>query len=444
MNPAGFLADMKSGSRILAHALPETRLEAFTQFSREGIRWHEVGGLPKSQVIDGLRDLGIEAGLSDGDIQAALANAVENPFVPKPPVSSSSLYTPRAPSPSASSQDRLVIRRASEITPQPIKWLWPGRMALGKVTIVAGEPGLGKSQLTCAITATVTKGGRWPNEEGVSPTGSVIILSAEDDCADTIRPRLDAAGADAAKVLIVSAVQTSDGKGRRSFNLQADLTALEHEIDRAGDVLLVVIDPVSSYLGKVDSHRNAELRAVLEPLGEMAARLGVAVIAVTHLNKSGAGSPNNRFIGSIAFVAAARAAFVVVRDGDDPERRLLLPTKNNVGPEGHGVAFRIGLMETPGGIIAPMVIWDGIASVTAEEALASHSGKTAPASSQRDAETFLRELLGDGVMPTRRIKSEATDAGLSWATIRRAKDALGINASKTALDGGWVWSLPKN
>jgi RecA-family ATPase len=140
----------------------------------------------------------------------------------------------------------------------------------------------------------VTTGGYWPGNETTAPLGSVIILSAADDAADAIVPRLEAAGADVSKVHIVSAVRDENGKGRRSFNLQRDLQLLEQKIERIGDVCLVVIDPVSSYLGKVDSHRNAELRAVLEPVGEMASRLGVAVLSVTHLSKGGGASANSR------------------------------------------------------------------------------------------------------------------------------------------------------
>ena len=176
----------------------------------------------------------------------------------------------------------LVVRRASEITPEPIEWLWPGRIAIGKQTMIFGEPGLGKSQLTAFLAAATTTAGQWPYNEGQAPLGSVIILSAEDDAADTIRPRLDAAGADATRVLIVSAVRSDDGKGRRTFNLQADLDLLEQEITKAGDVQLVIIDPISSYMGKTDSHKNSDVRGVLEPVGEMAARLRVAVVTVTH------------------------------------------------------------------------------------------------------------------------------------------------------------------
>jgi putative DNA primase/helicase len=150
----------------------------------------------------------------------------------------------------------LFVRRASEIRPEPIEWLWPNRVAIGKQTMIVGEPGLGKSQLTAFMAAAITTGGQWPCNEGQAPLGSVIILSAEDDAADTIRPRLDAAGADPTRVLIVSAVRSDDGKGRRTFNLQADLDLLEQEIAKAGDMRLVIIDPISSYMGKTDSHRS--------------------------------------------------------------------------------------------------------------------------------------------------------------------------------------------
>ena len=149
-----------------------------------------------------------------------------------------------------SGKSSLVIRCMADIEPEKIEWLWPCRIAIGKQTLIGGEPGLGKSQITAALAAAVTTGGEWPCNEGRAPRGSVIILSAEDDASDTIRPRLDAAGANVRGVHLISAVRQKDGTGRRSFNLQADLGALENEIAHIGNVRLVIIDPVSSYLGQ--------------------------------------------------------------------------------------------------------------------------------------------------------------------------------------------------
>ncbi len=239
-------------------------------------------------------------------------------------------------------------------------------------------------------------------------------------------------------------MKAEDGKGRRSFSLQADLLLLEIEIQRIGDVKLIIIDPVSSYLGKVDSHKNAELRAVLEPIGEMASRLGVAVLSVTHLSKGGGNGANNRIIGSIAFVAAARAAFVVCRDPNDGERRLFLPTKNNVGPEGTGLGFRVGAQVTTSGIVAPAIFWDTLpVTMNADEVLSATSvfpPREAPA--RNAAEDFLRNLLRGGALPVAEVQSEAKAAGMAWATVRRAKDTMHLVASKSGLDGGWQWSMP--
>jgi hypothetical protein len=204
-----------------------------------------------------------------------------------------------------------------------------------------------------------------------------------------------------------------------------------------------VIDPVSAYLGKVDSHNNAELRAVLEPIGEMASRLGVAALAITHLNKSGGGPANSRFMGSIAFVAAARAAFIVSRDPDDNERRLFMPTKNNIGPEGTGLGFRVGIQVTPSGILAPAIFWDTIpVTRTADEVVAWSGARGGTA--RDEAQDLLRGILASGSVPTKDIQAEAKAAGLSWATIRRAKDRIGVRAAKTGPDGCWVWSLAKD
>ena len=200
----------------------------------------------------------------------------------------------------AMTKTRILYRCASEIAMEPVQWIWPGRVALGKHTCIAGEPGTGKSKLTIDLAARVSMGAPFPCGEGVAPQGSVIILSAEDSDGDTVVPRLHAAGADLGRVNTVKVVEADEG-GRRAFNLQADLDALGRMIVKLGDVQLVVIDPISTYLGRgLDSHRNSDVRGVLEPLSEMAERLGVAIVSVTHFSKSAVGNvPKalHRFIG---------------------------------------------------------------------------------------------------------------------------------------------------
>ena len=175
----------------------------------------------------------------------------------------------------------LISRKANLIPPEKVDWLWPGRLARGKQTCFAGEPGTGKSQLSISIIAAITTGGDWPCGEGRAPIGNAIILSAEDGAADTIVPRLMAAGADLDRVHIISAVRNPGRGDNRTFNLQTDIELLERKIAEIGEVGIVNIDPVSSYLGKIDSHKNSEVRSVLEPLSEMADRTRVAILSVT-------------------------------------------------------------------------------------------------------------------------------------------------------------------
>ena len=164
-------------------------------------------------------------------------------------------------------KSNLIVTRASDVQPERIRWLWQDRIPLGKPTVFAGDGGIGKTMLLIMIAACVSRGRTWPCDEGKAPCGSVVILSAEDDPADTIVPRLIAADADCERVHIVSAVRRDDDKGNRSFDLQTDLQSLEAKLAEIGDVVLVIIDPVSSYLGKgTDSHSNSDVRRVLEPV----------------------------------------------------------------------------------------------------------------------------------------------------------------------------------
>jgi putative DNA primase/helicase len=342
----------------------------------------------------------------------------------------------------------LVSLCAAEIAPEPIEWVWPGRLARGKHTCTAGEPGVGKSQLTIAIVAVVTTGGEWPCGEGRAPLGSVIILSAEDGAADTIIPRLVAAGADLRLVHIVPAVRNADGT-RRAVDLQHDLDLIEKEIARIGNVVLVIVDPVSSYLGKADSHKNSEVRGVLEPLSEMAERMRVAILSVTHFSKTGANNTTkalHRFIGSIAFTGAPRAAFAVIEDAEHEGRRLFLHAKNNLARAAQGLAFRLEQCLLDEGIVASRILWEAEpVSITANDALAAEAAGTESRTAKADAMDFLQGALADGPRPAAEMNSMAREHGLTAKAIRTAREALRVKIDRDGFGPGSksLWSLPE-
>ena len=296
--------------------------------------------------------------------------------------------------------------------------------------------------MSVAIAATISTGSEWPCDEGRAQLGSVIVLSAEDGAADTIVPRLTAAGANLDRIHIVSAV--GNEKSRRGFDLKADLDELEKKIAEIGDVVLIVIDPISSYMGRTDSHKNTEVRGVLEPIAEMAQRTRVAVCSVTHFSKPNSGKATkalHKFIGSIAFVAAARAAFAVIEDPNDKDRRLFLHAKNNLAEPPPGLAFRLEQVMVGEDIVTSRIDWDPEPiTTTADEALAA-DGKSDLAIAE--AEDFLQTLLADGPVPSKEVAVEAQEAGIAKATLRRAKASLDIKSYKDGMKGGWFCALPK-
>lgn len=344
------------------------------------------------------------------------------------------------------------VVRLCDVRPEPIRWLWPGRIARGALTVIAGHPGLGKSQLALAIAAHVTRGAPWPVNGAACEQGDVLLLTAEDDIAHTIRPRLDAAGADASRIHVVEAVRDLGRDGRpvrRGFSLTTDVERLEAVLDARPNALAVIVDPVSAYLNGVDTHRNADVRAALAPLAEVAARRGVAVIAVSHLNKIGAGESLLRVNGSLAFVAAARAVWFVMEDPGDSGRRLLLPAKNNLAPPAGGLAFRVVPHALPGGIETSRIEWDTQpVALSADDVMRASAGELEAGRSAVDsAADFLRELLESGPVPAQAVRAATEGAGISWSAVRRARERAGIVVRK---EGGrlgerqqkWVWSLP--
>jgi len=335
----------------------------------------------------------------------------------------------------------LHFDRIADVQPEAVQWIWPGRFARGKLTLIGGDPGIGKSQITIDSTARITKGGTWP-DGGRAAIGSVIMLSAEDSAKDTLRPRLEAAGADLERVHALKAVIAEDKQ--RTFNLQADLTALGEKVRAIGDVSLVIIDPITSYMGKIDSHQTTDVRGVLEPLAAFAEKFNVAVLAITHPPKASQAKALHAITGSLAFVAAARLVFIAVEEPETSSgRRLLLAVKNNLGPPAAGLGFHLVQRIVSNGIVASHITWDSTpVTTTADQALAASStGTTAQALDEAD--DFLRDELAAGPRAVREIKASALGAGIAWRTVRRAQQKLGIKPHKAGLKEGWKWTLPK-
>jgi hypothetical protein len=331
----------------------------------------------------------------------------------------------------------LVFTSLDSVQPEPVQWVWERRVARRKLTLVAGDPGIGKSQVGNDIIARTTTGRAWP-DGGKAPLGRCLVLSAEDGVADTIRPRLEAAGADLSMVEVLTAVVSDDGK-RRSFSLQQDLEALERKVRATDDVVLVKIDPITSYMGSgVDSHRTTDVRAVLEPVATFAERNNVAVLAVTHPPKAAQQKAIHAFTGSLAFAAAARIALLAVEE-PETDRRLLLSVKNNIGPEAAGIAYRLEQRTVTNNVVGSHVVWDTEpVTMSANEAMRSAgSGESKVA----EAEELLREELADGPVPADEIIAKAARVEISEKTLRRAKKRLGINATKGDFFGGWKWEL---
>lgn len=342
----------------------------------------------------------------------------------------------------ADSRPRMT-RPLAEIEAEPIRWLWPNRVALGKLTLIAGDPKLGKSLLTADLTARITAGLPWPVDGTKPPGGSVIFASAEDDAADTIRPRLEAAHADISRVHIMESVMEADSDSlevrERLFNLKQDIQRLNEELQAIGDVVAIVIDPVTAYLGGKNSYKTSSMRELLAPLAKLASEHGVAVIAVTHLNKNSSGSDNPlyRVTDSLAFTAAARSCWLLAKDKGDDTRRLVLPIGSNIAPDIGGLAYRIDTAETRVGTM-PVIDWEPDAvMVDASEALQPESEER---TERQEAADWLRELLWDGRMTAAEVQKAARSAGFSVRTVQRARKLAGVETKREGFgQGGKFW-----
>lgn len=317
----------------------------------------------------------------------------------------------------------VFLVRLADVQPEEVRWLWHPYIPLGKLTLLQGDPGVGKSWVSLSLATAVSLGRGFPGA-GETPSGNVLLLTAEDDLEDTVRPRLDTMGADSARVFSTQGPLTFDEDG---------IGKLAQQISEIKP-LLVIVDPIQAYAGGIDFHKANEVRTILAALAALAAKHGCAILLVCHLTKGARDKAIYRGIGSIDFMAACRSALLAGLDPDDKNKRAVVHIKSNLAPLGDALAY-----EVQGGHF----FWAGPSDLTAGRILAAESAEQLPAS-RDEAVEFLRDRLVGGPRPVMELREEAEKAGIAWSTIKRAKNLLGIKVRKrTKAEGGeWEWSLP--
>ena len=337
---------------------------------------------------------------------------------------------------------RLIRGDAVEL--EPVRWLWPGFLPAGMLTILGGAPGCGKTTIALSLAAVVTRGAAWPDGSRCTDAGDVLIWSGEDGHAVTAA-RLVAAGADMRRVHFIDGITGSEGE---SFDPGRDMQLLERTAEALPGVRLLILDPIVSAVAG-DSHKGAEVRRSLQPVVTLGQRLGCAVLGITHFSKGTSGrDPVERVTGSIAFAALARvvlvAAKVKAEPGDDGEsRRVLMRAKSNIGPDDGGFAYALERVEVAPEVEGQRVLWLEQLQGTARELLseAEADPENDDGSSVAGVDGFLRGVLADGPVPAKAIKADADGAGYAWRTVQLSATRLGVDRRKEGMKGGWVWAL---
>ncbi len=342
-------------------------------------------------------------------------------------------YQSVAPNGHAGATAKIEVRCAANVEPEEVTWLWDSRVPYGKVTIWDGDPGQGKSVVSLAVAANVTTGRSFP-DGAPCDTGNVLIVNVEDGEADTIVPRLKANGADLERAFMFSNVPDGRG-GTRLLSLPEDTPLLEQLV---GDLeaRLVIIDPVMTMLG-ADANKDQDARKALAPLKELAERTGAAIVCIRHLNKTVGLKAIQRGGGNMGLIGVARAGAFFAPHPDDDDLMVIAQHKSNLAPKPASLAYQIVTSAINN---APRIEWKGTVEHDADS-LASGPQSPEDRSQLDAAKEFLVDELGDGPMTAKQVLKDSQEAGVSRATLYRAKDALRVKSSKDGL-GPWVWSLP--
>jgi hypothetical protein len=310
----------------------------------------------------------------------------------------------------------------------PVSWLWRPYVAREKVTLFEGDPGVGKSWTAAALAAGVSRGVGLPGTEQCEPE-NVLYLTAEDSLGDTLRPRLDAMGADVSRVHAVEGPAVLDSNG---------LEIVEGFINEVRPAL-VILDPLVAYIsGDVDIHRANQVRQVMAALADLAARYGSAMLAIRHLTKASTDRAIYRGIGSIDFSAAARSVLLVGTDPEDSSKRAIVQTKNNLTAFGPPIGYAIedGTFR-----------WTGASDLT-EDAILASGARSSDRSSLQEAVDFLELTLAEGPVPVKEVQRAAADLGIAVkSTLKRAAVKLEVvsvpvhRANRVGVQE-WQWMLP--
>ena len=334
----------------------------------------------------------------------------------------------------SSKMTRLVLREKAEVVGisyadiriESIEWLWEGKIPLGQISMLVSDPGVGKSTLSLLWAAHVSQGRPWPDGADC-PIGTTWLITTEDHPNAIIKPRLVAAGAELEKVMCFKGLE----KGV-PFDLKTrGIDTFEQMWQRDKDLKMIVMDPVASYMGDIDSHNNSDVRAVLDPIADWAAKRGVAILMIHHLNKNENYSPIHRAMGSTAFVAIARMVWSIKKDAADPDLRIMSLVKGNIAETSSKMGFRMESVIVPGfenecPIETSKINWDKkiFKEMKDKETLSSEIIDSLQYTQKRAAR-WLVEILKGGELCNSAVWRLGRIAGFTKPTIRRAKSALG-------------------
>ncbi|HJF27963.1 MAG TPA: AAA family ATPase [Acinetobacter lwoffii] len=340
-------------------------------------------------------------------------------------------------------QVSLQIVNMATIQAQAINWLWSGWLPLGKLTILAGAGGCGKTNLLLALIATITTNGIFPDGSKCTDTGKVLIYSTEDDPNDTLLPRLIANGADLSKIDFIAG-RINDKGEREPFDPTKDLPLLNAYAKQNPDIKLLMIDPIISAVGG-DSNKATDVRRSLQVVVDFAQEFNCAVVGITHFAKGTSGSsPAERIIGSQAFTALARMVWSAAKREDENDC-ILVRAKSNISTLDGGIKYQIEPETVLENIETTKTAWLGTIEGSARELLSeAESTENSNGTTVDMAKEFLIDLLSSVEnMPSKEVQSQAKDAGFSPASIRRAQEKLNIKPFKPQGEKIWFWSLPK-